>query len=195
MRNTIKNALTVFGIVALLVTPAIAQDANTKDRVQRKAQRGSSVGQLDQKTKGATVRASQLLGLNVYDAEGEGIAEIKDIVLDANSGRVLYAAVTYGGIFGLGDKLFAVPFKAFHVKQERDNPDDIYLTLNVTEKQLDGAQGFDQDNWPNFADENFVSELNQRYKVKADRQNRSLRERLENRDNRVEEVEIDIERE
>ncbi|QEG01193.1 PRC-barrel domain protein [Stieleria maiorica] len=195
MRLAIRKATTVFGIVALLAAPAMAQDASTKERVQRNAQRGSSVGQLDSKTKGTTVRASQLLGLNVYDAEGEGIAEIKDIVLDANSGRVLYAAVTYGGIFGLGDKLFAVPFKAFHVKQERDNPDDVYLTLNVTEKQLDGAQGFDQDNWPNFADENFVSELNRRYNVKADQQNRNLRERLESRENRVEEVEIDIERE
>ena len=88
----------------------------------------------------------------------------------SNSGKIRYAAVTYGGFLGVGDKMFAVPWEAFSCKSEADDPDNYFLVLNVTESQLEGAKGFDQDNWPDFADTKFTGEIDQRYGV--DRRNR-----------------------
>jgi hypothetical protein len=85
------------------------------------------------------------------------------------SGKVRYAAVTYGGVLGVGSKMFAVPFEAFKVKMDPDDADDedpdYVLTLDVTKEQLEGDQGFDNDHWPDFADSKFTQELDRRYKV------------------------------
>jgi len=129
-------------------------------------------GEIDDKTRGANIRASQLTGYNIQNSQGESVGEVYDIVLDANSGKVRYVAVTYGGFLGLGDKLFAVPFEAFTCKVDPDNPDNHILVLDVTQQQLDGAEGFDQDHWPNFGDPQYTNELDTRYRV-----DRTLRDR------------------
>lgn len=131
------------------------------------------VGKLDDKTPGATIRASQLMGQNIKNASGESVGEVKDFVLDS-SGKVRYVTVTYGGVIGIGSKWFAVPFEAFRVSRDPNDPndkDDYVLTLNVTQEQLDGAEGFDNDHWPDFADTKFTQDLDRRYKVDRSSQN------------------------
>ena len=69
---------------------------------------------------------------------------------------------------GIGDKLFAVPWEAFRCVQDPDDADEYNLVLDVTPEKLKGATGFDQETWPNFADQSFTSELDTRYGVKRD---------------------------
>jgi sporulation protein YlmC with PRC-barrel domain len=142
------------------------------------------LGKLDDKTRGATIRASQLMGQDIKNSNGDNVGEIKDLVIDG-SGKVRYAAVTYGGFIGIGSKMFAVPFEAFQVRQnpnDRNDRDDNVLTLNVTKEQLEGAQGFDNDRWPDFADNKFTQELDRRYKVDRSQTNSSSQaERSQNR--------------
>ncbi len=148
----------------------------------------SQAGQLDDKTTGAMIRASQLTGMNIENSQGESVGEVNDIVLDANNGRVKYLAVTYGGFLGLGDKLFAVPYEAFACHQDPDDADEHVLVLDVTQKQLEGAQGFDQDHWPNFADRTFTQDLDDRYGI--DRKN--LRDRALDVDVNRDGVDVDV---
>lgn len=163
------RSLSLLTVALLVVSPALAQENNRAQ--QRAGQAGTSsvpgLGQMDDATSGDSIRVSQLIGANIYDPRGEDIGDIDDIVIDA-SGKVRYAAVSYGGFLGIGDKLFAVPFRAF--KTKRDDDGDFYLTLNVTKEQLEGAQGFDEDNWPNLADENFNARLNKIYRLEAETQ-------------------------
>ncbi len=157
-------AIAAASLLAVNATSVIAQNATANPRGA-----ANDVGQLDDKTVGANVRASQLLGLNIQNSQGESVGEIHDLVVDGNSGKIRYAAVTYGGFLGLGDKLFAVPFEAFTVRQNPDDPGDagdVVMVLNVTKEQLEGAQGFDQDRWPNMADKNMMRELDKRYGVR-----------------------------
>ncbi|QDU09812.1 PRC-barrel domain-containing protein [Gimesia aquarii] len=126
----------------------------------------SKAGQLDDKTTGANIRFSQMTGMNIYNSKGKNVGEINDIVLNASTGKINYAAVTYGGFLGVGNKMFAVPFKAFKVQRSKKDQDKYLLVLNVTEKQLEGAKGFDEKHWPNFADPDFNKELFERYGVK-----------------------------
>ena len=162
----------------LCASPALAQDPTPQQRPNRQVenQRDNArrAGNLDEKTMGASVRVSQLIGMNIYDPRGESLGEIEDIVLDTNTGKVRYAAVTYGGFLGLGDKLFAVPFEAFKVRVNPEDRDETMMVLNITQQQLEGAQGFDQDHWPNFADRKFTDELDRRYKINRDRDSGNL---------------------
>jgi sporulation protein YlmC with PRC-barrel domain len=166
---------TALSIAFLVAAATSAQQTQNRQNVQQDQERQNpaatqnrgpaEAGRLDDKTSGTTVRASKLIGTNIKNSRGEGVGEVEDIVVDAQSGQIRYLAVSYGGFLGLGDDLFAVPYEAFKVGHERDDPEDLVLMLDVTQEQLDGAKGFNEDNWPNFADRNFTSELDRRYGV------------------------------
>lgn len=83
-----------------------------------------------------------------------------------------YAAVTHGGFLGIGNKMFAVPFEAFKFKPDPDDADETVLVLNVTQQQLEGSVGFDENSCPDFADEEFTSGLYKRYGVQRNMKNR-----------------------
>jgi sporulation protein YlmC with PRC-barrel domain len=154
----VAGALVMRSVVTVAL-PAFAVEPGT-DR--------SQVGQLDEKTTGASIRASQFIGMSVCNQEGKNIGKVNDLVLDDNSGRVRYAAVSYGGFLGLGDKLFAVPWQAFTCQRE-EGKDDHYLVINATEEKIKAAPGFDQDRWPDFADRQFTQSLDQHYGVPRSR--------------------------
>lgn len=148
-------------MTVLVATPTLAQDKAKQER--------SQAGKLDDKTAGANIRASQLIGMNIQNRKGESVGKVNDIVLDASTGKIRYAAVTYGGFVGIGDKMFAVPFEVFKCQQDPNDRDEHVLVLDVTQKQLEGAKGFDQDHWPNFGDHNFTGQLDKRYGVDRQR--------------------------
>ena len=56
--------------------------------------------------------ANTLIGNDVYNHKDEDLGDIKEIMLDMRSGKVAYAVLSFGGILGLGEKLFAVPWAA-----------------------------------------------------------------------------------
>lgn len=143
-------------------TTATAQAPATQNGTRPGA---SNASKLDSKTRGSNIRASQLIGLNIQNPQGESLGEINDLVINANTGKVRYAAVTYGGFLGMGDKLFAVPFEAFKVQVDPEDRDDYVMILDITQQQLEGQQGFDQENWPNMADRQWAMELDKRYGV------------------------------
>ncbi|TWU08516.1 PRC-barrel domain-containing protein [Stieleria varia] len=168
MKRTSQFLSALTAIACLTSTTATAQDT-TRERTRPKV----DAGKLDAKTQGANIRVSQLMGYNIQNSQGESVGEIKDVVINSRTGKVEYAAVTYGGFLGVGNKLFAVPFAAFKVQVDPDeagdddvDSDDYVLVLNVTQQQLEGQQGFDEDNWPNMADRQWAADLDKRYGVK-----------------------------
>jgi sporulation protein YlmC with PRC-barrel domain len=160
-----RHSVFIVAIAAAVALPMVFISAQSPATTQRN---GTNAGALDSKTSGANVRVSQLIGLNIENPQGESVGEIHDLVVDGNTGQIRYAAVTYGGLLGLGDKLFAVPFEAFRVTRDPDDPidsNDFVMVLDVTKQQLEGAQGFDEDHWPNVADQNMLNDLDRRYGI------------------------------
>lgn len=101
------------------------------------------------------IRASELIGLNVQNNADETVGEINDIVIDSNSGTVDYVALSAGGFLGIGDTLFAVPWKAFECRQ---NGDEHTVVLDIDKETLSKAKGFNQENWPDTANQQWRSE-------------------------------------
>ncbi len=85
---------------------------------------------------------------------GEDLGTIKDLMINLDSGRVAYAVLSFGGVLGFGNKLFAVPFKALQLV-----PEEQCLKLDVDEQRLERAHGFDPDNWPDMADQSWQTEV------------------------------------
>ena len=105
-------------------------------------------------------RASQLTGLNVKNSEGESLGTVEDIVMDVESGKVAYVALSFGGLFGVGDKLFAVPYRQMKFMHGKD---EMYFVLNVPKDRLKAAPGFNKSNWPDFADPQWMKSIDDFY--------------------------------
>lgn len=102
--------------------------------------------------------ATTLIGDNVENPQGESLGDLKEIMLDTVEGRISYAVLSFGGVLGMGDKLFAVPWKSLTVDHAGHK-----LILDVRKDRLKDAPGFDKDNWPNFADTTFAKAINAYY--------------------------------
>ena len=98
--------------------------------------------------------ADTLQGDDVINLQGEKLGSIEDIMLDVGSGRVAYAVLSFGGILGMGDKLFAIPWSALTLDADRK-----CFVLDIPKDRLQGAPGFDKDHWPSMADESWASQV------------------------------------
>jgi len=83
-------------------------------------------------------------------------------MIDIPSGRVAYAVLSFGGVLGMGNKLFAVPWSSLKVDE-----DEKCFILDVNKKMLEGAPGFDKSHWPDMGSEVY------RYYGAAPRQGKS----------------------
>ena len=102
--------------------------------------------------------ASSLSGDHVRNSGGEDIGTLKEIMIDLDSGRIAYGVLSVGGLLGMGDKLFAIPWGSFKVDEYNKE-----LILNVDKDTLKNAPGFDKDNWPDFADPSMGAQIYSHY--------------------------------
>ncbi len=102
--------------------------------------------------------ADTLLGNDVYNKDGESLGDIKEFMIDMASGKVAYAVLSFGGLMGLGDKLFAVPWAAMALDTVNKR-----FTLNVPKAKLSDAPGFNKDRWPSMADGTWASGVHKFY--------------------------------
>jgi len=102
--------------------------------------------------------ASTLAGDLVRNHENDDIGRIEEIMIDLVNGRVAYAVMAFGGVLGMGNKLFAVPWSALKVDEDRR-----CFILNVSRAQLDNAPGFSKDHWPDLADPDWQQQINRHY--------------------------------
>ena len=123
----------------------------TRDKLGMYAQPGSGPGP-------SLMGADTLMGNDVYNADGEDLGDIKELMIDMQSGEVAYAVLSFGGMLGMGDKLFAVPWAALKLDTVNKR-----FTLNVPKDRLKDATGFDKDNWPVMADNTWAMGVHQFY--------------------------------
>lgn len=102
--------------------------------------------------------ASTLEGDSVRNSAGEDLGSVDEIMIDLPSGRVAYAVLSFGGVLGMGSKLFAVPWNALRVDE-----DEHCFILDVDKRTLETAPGFDKDNWPDMANTTWASGVYQHY--------------------------------
>jgi sporulation protein YlmC with PRC-barrel domain len=79
-------------------------------------------------TKSAATRAQMLLGSDVYNAAGERLGEVTDLLI-APDGTVTQAILSVGGFLGIGDKLVAVSYGSLAQRGDR-------IVFDATKAQL-----------------------------------------------------------
>src|SRR5262245_12175640 len=102
--GTLTLGAVVLGLPVLML--AVGADDSLKNTGEAQAMEG--VGG----------RARARTGMAVKSPADKDLGKVKDVVIDMETGTVRYVAISFGGFLGVGDKLFAVPFRALHVRHE-----------------------------------------------------------------------------
>ena len=58
------------------------------------------------------IGASKVEGTAVFNKTGEELGKIHEIMLDKMTGSVAYAVMSFGGVFGMGEKYAPLPWSA-----------------------------------------------------------------------------------
>ncbi len=111
-------------------------------------------------------KTSWLLGRSVRNPAKEDLGSIYELLI-AENGRIKYAVLDQGGIFGrgilgrgIGDDLYAVPWSAIDVRAHEGK-----LTLDVGMDRLKLAPTFKRGEWAKFDDSKFEGEVHGYYGV------------------------------
>ena len=67
----------------------------------------------------SAILASRVKGTAVYDGSGDKIGTVEDVVLDKRSNRIMFAALGCGGVLGLGEKYFPIPWSLLDYDEDK----------------------------------------------------------------------------
>ena len=104
---------------------------------------GVNQGPLLPNQKGRYLTASSLVGDKVVNPSGGHMGEIKDIMLDLETGTIDYFVIEFGGFLGLGVKYFAIPLRLLVLDTVNKR-----FVFDQSRELLEKAPGFDMDHWP-----------------------------------------------
>src|ERR1041385_1916057 len=139
----VTKYLTVWGAVSALTFAVFAASAlagqDDKDTSSKKWSRTTTSTQNDQSF-GTIERANKLIGKEVFSSDNQKLGKLDNLIVDLESGHVLYAIVGSGGIGAIGEKKFAIAPGAFTEYQGGKD-----LHLNVDKAKFNGAPQFTKD--------------------------------------------------
>jgi len=86
----------------------------------------------------SAILASRVKGTNVYNAAGSKIGHVEDVVLDKESDRIMFAALGFGGVLGMGEKYAPVPWSVLNYSKEKGG-----YVVPMSEDQIKQAPAYD----------------------------------------------------
>ena len=102
--------------------------------------------------------AATLSGYRVRNEQSQDLGTIEELMIDPDSGRVVYAVLSFGGFWGFGDKLFAIPWSLLAL-----NSQERIFVLHVDREVLERAPAFNYEDWPDFTDKQWGTEIHNHY--------------------------------
>ena len=146
--SVLLGMLAVLGL--MLVSGVLAQQSappeQSKSASQSSQSNPSSSGhQPDALTavQGVLLSTETLLGSDVKNPQGQDVGDLKHLMLDPHTGRVMYAVVAIGGFLGMGEKTVVVPWNALEVARDGKS-----LVLNVSPQMLPQVPAYEKGKEP-----------------------------------------------
>lgn len=66
------------------------------------------------------ISADKVEGTSVYNAEGDKLGTLDDIMIDKRTGRVAYAVMSFGGFLGMGERHHPLPWSVLTYDTDRN---------------------------------------------------------------------------
>jgi sporulation protein YlmC with PRC-barrel domain len=95
-----------------------------------------------------TISSSKVEGTTVYNPRGDKLGSIDDLVIDKRSGQIRYAALEFGGLFGIGADRYPLPWSMLRYDTDKDG-----YVVNLEKEQLDQAPRFNDSDEARYSDD------------------------------------------
>jgi len=97
------------------------------------------------------IQSSELMGLDVQSSRDQAdLGTLEDLVIDAKSGSIAYGLVSFGGLWGIGAEIAAVPFSALRFDPQQGIA-MIDATGSILKKSVIDEDNIDKLSEPQFA--------------------------------------------
>jgi sporulation protein YlmC with PRC-barrel domain len=113
--------------------------------------KGAGVADIVSKTEGDqhinAFMVEKIIGSKVINLKGEVLGKIENLIVDIDTGKIIYAVLESGGFLGIGEKLFPIPWNSLAAL-----PSEGIFFLNQSKEQMKKAPAFDKNDIPNMGD-------------------------------------------
>lgn len=82
----------------------------------------------------ALVSSADVVGTAIYARDGTHVGSVDHVMIDKVSGKIAYAVMTFGGVLGIGEEHYPVPWAALGYDTALGG-----FVTDITEEQLQGA--------------------------------------------------------
>lgn len=93
------------------------------------------------------IASNKVEGTAVYGSDGRKLGSIYNFMVDKVSGKVEYAVMSYGGILGMGQRYYPLPWRTLSYDTREGG-----YRIDLTEEDLRHAPSFDRETEPQFND-------------------------------------------
>jgi hypothetical protein len=104
------------------------------------------------------ISGSKVSGTTVYDAQGEKLGSIEDVMIDKLSGRIAYAVMSFGGFLGIGNQHHPLPWATLKYDTSLGG-----YVVNLDRRTLEGAPVYDDSEAVNWEDRNWGQRVHDYY--------------------------------
>jgi sporulation protein YlmC with PRC-barrel domain len=155
MRSTIA-AVGLIGALGFASAPLAADYGKDRGKQAGPMEHDQSYGK-QAKAGSWILDSDRIEGMTVKSRDGKEVGTISDVMLDTKSGRVAFVVVSSGGVLGVGDRKYVVPWEALSVRQSGDYWEGYFAKMDA--EKLKNApeytddmisQGYDQRSIYNF---------------------------------------------
>jgi hypothetical protein len=91
------------------------------------------------------IASNRVEGTAVYNREGEKLGRIENFMVDKRTGQAEYAVMSFGGLFGLGDDHYPLPWAALDYDPERGG-----YVVDLDKERLKSGPSFRAGEEPEF---------------------------------------------
>ena len=104
------------------------------------------------------LRSKTLFEYRVKSPQGEDLGKIEEVMIDMELGRVAYAVLSFGGLWGLGSKWVPVPWDAVDLQ-----PDEKVVLLKIEKEKIQKAPNFAPATLPDLANRSWGAVIHTYY--------------------------------
>jgi len=91
------------------------------------------------------ISADKVTGTSVYNAAGDDLGTIHDLMIDKRGGRVAYAVMSFGGFLGIGEKYHPLPWNVLTYDESKGG-----YNIDLTAEQLRSAPSYSSEEMLRF---------------------------------------------
>ena len=89
------------------------------------------------------IASEKVDGTAVYNRQGERLGSIKNFMVGKRNGRVQYAVLSFGGLFGMGERFYPLPWDVLTYDTDKGG-----YVVDLDKERLQGAPSYESGREP-----------------------------------------------